>query len=343
MSVSLPLGPIMADVAGLSLSAEERERLLHPMLGGIILFGRNCETPEQVVALVAEIKSLRSPSLLVGIDQEGGRVQRLRAGVTRLPAMARLGEVFDRDAAQGLELAQQTGQLLGMEMRSLGIDLSFAPVLDLGLGVSSVIGDRAFHHDPLAIGQLATAFWQGMAAAGLRGVGKHFPGHGSTAPDSHVAIPVDDRPLESITAQDLPPFQALIGAGIPGIMPAHVIYPQIDKQPAGFSRFWLQDMLRGKLGFQGCIFSDDLSMAGAGVVGGPAERVRAALEAGADVALVCNDPSAALEALEAAENMRLAVNAGRLEGMRGRGESEWPSLLAVRDYQALRARIEALA
>ncbi|MEW6612055.1 beta-N-acetylhexosaminidase [Thermithiobacillus tepidarius DSM 3134] len=339
MPLSLPLGPVMADVAGLRLTPEERERLLHPMLGGIILFARNCESPAQVAELVAEIKALRSPALLVGIDQEGGRVQRLREGVTRLPPMARLGQRYDADADAGLRLAENAGRLLGVEMRALGIDISFAPVLDLGLEVSAVIGDRAFHREPEGVARLAAAFWRGMEAAGLRGVGKHFPGHGSTALDSHLAIPVDERPLAAIEALDLVPFRRLVDAGIPGMMPAHVIYPQLDPLPAGFSRFWLQDVLRGRLGFAGCIFSDDLSMAGAGAVGGVAERVGAALRAGCDMLLVCNDPAAALQAMQAAEALGARADAGRLERMRGQGGTPWPALAVAPDYLALREEI----
>lgn len=344
MAMQTSLGPVMGDVAGPSLSAEERERLCHPMFGGVILFARNCQDPSQVAALVAEIRALRNPALLVGIDQEGGRVQRLREGVTRLPPMAALGRSWERDGADAaLAQAHRVGRLLALEMRALGLDLSFAPVMDLGLGVSAVIGDRAFHADPAVVGRLGIAFWDGMHSAGLMGVAKHFPGHGSTALDSHVDIPRDERPLSEIESRDLKPFEALVKAGIPGVMPAHVIYPAGDDRPAGFSPFWLEQFLRQRLRFRGCIFSDDLSMAGAGVVGEIESRAASATMAGCDVLLVCNDPAAADSACETALRMNVQPDQGRLEGMRGAGApSSWPALQSQREYAVLRSAAEAL-
>lgn len=335
------LGPIMADVAGLTLSDEERDRLRHPMLGGIILFARNCESPEQVADLVAEIKAVRQPSLLVGIDQEGGRVQRLRKGVTNLPPMAAIGRWVDMQGIEsGRTLAHDLGRLLGLEMRALGLDLSFAPVLDLGKGISQVIGDRAFHAKPETVAALARCFWEGMRVVGLQGVGKHFPGHGSVAADSHTDIPVDTRTFEIVASQDLTPFQALVAAGIPGIMPAHVVFPAIDAQAAGFSSFWLQQVLRKRLGFQGCIFSDDLSMAGAAVAGSIEARTASALAAGCDMLLVCNDPVAAEQACDAVTPQ--PNQAHRLERMRGQGCSGWRQLESQAEYGRLRAKAEDL-
>lgn len=337
MAAQLALGPIMGDVAGYVLTDEERERLLHPMFGGIILFARNCRDPRQVRELVADIKALRTSALLVAIDQEGGRVQRLREGVTRLPPMAALGRAWDEQGeTHAVGGARRLGRLLGLEMRGLGLDISFAPVMDLGRGVSAIIGDRAFHHDPRVVSMLGVSFWEGMRSAGLMGVAKHFPGHGSTELDSHVAMPVDGRTLQNIEALDLPPFQALVEAGIPGVMPAHVIFSAADDRPAGFSPFWLEQVLRQRLHFQGCIFSDDLSMAGAGIVGDIESRVANANMAGCDMLLVCNDSQSADRACEMAQHIRIQADGKRLEGMRGQGSVDWETLCASEEYATLR-------
>jgi beta-N-acetylhexosaminidase len=288
----LPLGPLMIDIAGLELTDLDRERLLHPLVGGLILFARNYQSPEQLERLTAEIRTLRSPSLPIAIDHEGGRVQRCRDGFTRLPAMRRLGELWERQPQEGLAAARQVGYVLAAELRAHGVDMSFTPVLDLDWGRSAVIGDRAFHGDPVAVVQLAGALIEGLSSAGMAACGKHFPGHGWAAADSHVALPVDERNLAEL-APDLEPYRQL---KLDAVMPAHVIYPQIDSRPAGFSPVWLKK-LREEFAFDGVIFSDDLSMEGASVAGDIVDRANAAWEAGCDMLLVCNAPAAVGELL----------------------------------------------
>ncbi|CAK0781729.1 beta-N-acetylhexosaminidase [Gammaproteobacteria bacterium] len=314
----MSLGPVMVDIEGTTLMAEDRELLRHPQVGGIILFSRNYTSPEQLQALLAEVHALRNPRLLVAVDHEGGRVQRFREGFTRLPAVARLGEIYDLDPRRALRLADLAGWLMAAELRAVGVDFSFAPVLDLGKGVSTVIGDRAFHATPQGVARLAQAYVTGMQRAGMAATGKHFPGHGAVAADSHLALPVDERSFDEIVAEDLYPFRTLIAHGLAGIMPAHVVYPQIDPAPAGFSRFWLQEVLRTRMGFQGVIFSDDLSMVGAEGVGGYGARAHAALEAGCDMVLVCNRRVGAVEVLHALEGYDRPLTHLRLVRMHGR-------------------------
>lgn len=285
-------GPVMLDVSGLVLTAEDRLRLRHPQTGGVILFARNFASREQVCELVHSIRGERA-GLLVAVDQEGGRVQRFREGFVDLPPMRRLGTLWDSDRAAALAAAGAVGRVIAAELASCGVDLSFTPVLDVDHGPSTVIGDRAFHSDPVAIAELAGALVRGLVEGGMQGVGKHYPGHGHVAADSHTDVPVDDRPLHAIEACDLIPFARLVAKGLGGIMPAHVIYPQVDARTAGFSPVWLRDILRGKLGFDGMIFSDDLGMAGAADAGGVVDRAHAALAAGCDMVLLCNDPAGA--------------------------------------------------
>lgn len=294
----MPLGPVVLDAAGLVLSEADRARLRHPLVGGVILFARNYAEPAQVAALTAEIRALRTPALLISVDHEGGRVQRFRqGGYTPLPPMASLGRLWDGDPQQALAAAHAAGVLIAAEVAASGVDLSFTPVLDLAYGNSMVIGDRALHGDPEVVAELAGALMRGLREKGMAAVGKHFPGHGHVAADSHVEIPVDERPFAAIEAADLVPYRRLIPLGLPAVMPAHVIYPAVDGRPAGFSPVWLQQVLRGTLQFRGVIFSDDLSMEAASVAGGIVGRASAALQAGCDLVLACNRPDAADELL----------------------------------------------
>lgn len=280
------LGPVMLDVVGTSLSDADRRRLEHPLSGGVIIFTRNFTNTTQLTELTSEIKSLR-PGILVAIDHEGGRVQRCRQGFTRLPAMRRLGALYDHEPSAAQDAAEAIGFVLAAELRRVGVDLSFTPVLDLDRGCSSVIGDRAFHAQPEIVVALAAALQRGLRAAGMAAVGKHFPGHGAVAADSHHDVPVDPRRRDEIEV-DMAPYRAL---KLDGAMPAHVIYPAVDARPAGFSPVWHR-ILRTELGFAGAVFSDDLSMAGAGVAGDIVGRAEAAWSAGCDMLLVCNDPEA---------------------------------------------------
>jgi len=329
----LPLGPVVVDPAGTALNDDDRRRMLHPATGGVILFARNFENAAQLQALTEEIHSLREPPLLIGVDHEGGRVQRFRDSFTVLPPMRALGGLWDRDREAGRAAARAAGYVIAAELAAHGLDFSFTPVLDLDYGASAVIGDRALHFDPIAVGALAAALISGLCDGGMAAVGKHFPGHGYVAADSHVAIPVDNRALAEILRKDLAPYGAAIAAGLAGVMPAHVVYPEVDREPAGYSRVWLKDVLRGRLGFEGLIFSDDLSMAGASGAGDHAARARAALAAGCDMVLLCND-------LEGAERLLHALEAQappmpeRLERMRRRGGGrDLRKSVAFRDAQ----------
>jgi beta-N-acetylhexosaminidase len=316
------LGPVMVDVGGLELTPDDVERLQHPQVGGVILFARNFAAPLQLIQLTHSIRELRTPALIIAVDHEGGRVQRFRHGFTPIPAMRELGKLFDRDPAQGIAAARGCGFVMGSELQAHGVDFSFAPVLDVDYGESGVIGDRALHADPNVIAVLAEALQAGLNASGMMSVGKHFPGHGYVRADSHHEVPIDDRTLTEITARDLVPFQRLARSGMGGIMPAHVIYPKVDSRPAGFSAVWLQRILREKIGFEGLIFSDDLMMEGASTAGGVVARANAALNAGCDMALLCNDPRSADSLLEGLERRAVAPTlARRLDKMRGKSIS----------------------
>jgi beta-N-acetylhexosaminidase len=297
--MSMALGPVMLDIEGPALDDADRELLLHPAVGGVIFFARNYRDTEQIAALTAEIHALREPHLLVAVDQEGGRVQRFREGFTRLPPAGRFGELARKHPARARAAAEAVGWLMAAELRAVGVDFSFAPVLDLDRGVSTVIGDRAFAGGVNAVSDLAAAWVEGVRAAGMAAVGKHFPGHGGVAADSHLALPNDERRFADIEMDDLVPFERLIRHGLEAVMPAHVVYPRVDPLPAGFSPFWLREVLRRRLEFQGVIFSDDLDMAAAAAGGGYGERARAAVAAGCDMVLVCNNRPAALEVVEA--------------------------------------------
>ena len=316
---SLPRGPVMLDVAGIELTVEDRERLTHPSVGGVILFARNYASPRQLALLTGAILALRDPQLLIAVDHEGGRVQRFRDGFTELPPMRTLGQRWDHDALGAADEAERCGRVIASELAAHGVDFSFTPVLDLDHGQSSVIGDRAFHRNPGAVAELAGALCRGLRAGGMAAVGKHFPGHGFVTADSHTETQVDDRALALLENDDLLPFRALIGDRLEAVMPAHVVYPAIDPRPAGFSDVWLRTILRERMGFDGMIFSDDLSMAGAGFAGDVVARADAALTAGCDMVLVCNDVPAAdmlLSRWRPAPNRELARRAARMERRR---------------------------
>jgi beta-N-acetylhexosaminidase len=305
---------VFRDVEGLALNASDRERLLHPSIGGVVLFHENYRDRDQLRALVGEIKALRSPSLLVSVDQEGGRVQRFRDQFVRLPAMAPIGKIREQDVASGKTLAYDAGFVMASELRAMEIDISFAPVLDLNLVTNPAIGDRAFHSDPKIVTELAGCLIQGMADAGMPSVGKHFPGHGGVSADSHAALPVDARQLAQIRDIDLAPYVALIDEHrLDAVMTCHVQYEHIDPAPSTFSDFWLQQVLRKELGFNGIVFSDDLHMqAAVDIAADPATRARTALASGCDVVLICRDPAAA-DAMCEASLAANSASAARLD------------------------------
>ena len=320
MLQDLGQSPLLLDIAGTHLDANDRRRLQHPLTGGLVLFARNWIDRAQLTALTTEVKAIR-PDLLICVDHEGGRVQRFRSdGFTHLPAMAVLGDLWMADAMAATNAATAAGYVLGAELRACGVDLSFTPVLDLAHGGSTVIGNRAFHRDARVVSLLAKSLMHGLLQAGMANCGKHFPGHGFVAADSHVAVPVDQRSLKTILADDAKPDDWL-STSLASVMPAHVIYPKVDAAPAGFSARWLQQILRGELGFQGAIFSDDLSMAGAQVAGGVLAGALAALGAGCDLVLLCNqsvvEGGAAVDAL--LEGLAGAADQGR---WRPDGDSE---------------------
>ncbi|GMR20320.1 MAG: beta-N-acetylhexosaminidase [Gammaproteobacteria bacterium] len=335
----MSLGPIMLDVAGFVLTDEERQRLQHPSVGAVILFSRNYESPRQLMALIQDIHAQRTPRLLVAVDHEGGRVQRFREGFSALPAARIFGDIYDEHPRRGRDLAEAAGWLMAVELLSVGVDFSFAPVLDLDRGVSSVIGDRAFHSNPEIVAELAHSYMVGMHNAGMAATGKHFPGHGAVKEDSHHDLPVDDREYQDIAMEDIVPFERMVHYGLAAVMPAHVLYKNVDSRPAGFSRFWLQEVLRNRLQFQGVIFSDDLSMAGAHAQGTIVERADAALDAGCDMVLVCNDAEAANELVRNLEVKDNPASLMRLVRMHGRGEMTREQLLQDHHYLQTRDMI----
>ena len=315
----MTLGPVMIDLEGTELQAVEREMLAHPLVGSVILFARNYAEPAQLRKLVADIHAVRSPALIVGVDHEGGRVQRFREGFSKLPPLRRIGLEYDADPRGALQLARELGWLMAAELRAHGVDLSFAPCVDLDYGVSEVIGDRALHANAAVVGELAVAYMNGMRNAGMVATAKHFPGHGAVVADSHHALPVDRRALVDL-ADDIAPYRLLIANGLAGVMVAHVLYPEIDSVPASASPRWIRGVLREQLGFQGVVFADDLSMAGAAAVGGIVERCERALAAGCDVLPVCNHrPSAlaVLDGLKVADDPVAALRRVRLRGKAG--------------------------
>lgn len=292
------IGALIISVDGLELTSEDKEILNHPLVGGVILFARNYASKRQLTALCQDIRRSRKHPALIMVDQEGGRVQRFKGDFTTLPPMGRFGELFTANPALACREAAECGALMASELISAGVDLSLAPVLDVNRNLNTVIGDRAFHTDAETVTQLAIAFMRGMKQAGMPSVGKHFPGHGSVTVDSHIGLPVDQRTLADIAASDLEPFVGLIKAGIPAIMAAHILFPAVDDKPVGFSARWLKDILRGQLGFEGVIISDDLNMEGANISTNYADRVAAAKEAGCDVLLLCNQRPGVIQALD---------------------------------------------
>nr|WP_298725610.1 beta-N-acetylhexosaminidase [uncultured Steroidobacter sp.] len=335
----MTLGPLMIDVQGTTLTEEDRELLAHPLVGAVILFTRNFESVEQLQQLVADIRAARSPPLLVTVDHEGGRVQRFRKGFTVLPSMRMIGRQYDLDPQAGRLLARQCGWLMAAELRAVGIDMSFAPCVDLDYGASSVIGDRAFHRDPRVVSELAIAFMGGMREAGMAACAKHYPGHGFVVPDSHVAMPVDRRPLVDME-EDLTPYRRLIDNGLPSVMAAHVVFTEVDDKPAGFSRRWLQSELRGRLGFDGAIFTDDLSMAGAKVIGDMPARAKAALAAGCDVLSLCNDRQGVLQVIDSLRGSEDPLSQVRMARLHGKPGLSREALYASRDWQTCEGAVK---
>ena len=342
MTDSRNLGPVMLDVAGTTLTDDDIRRIRHPLTGGVILFARNYTDRAQLVALTSAIHAAR-PGVLIAVDHEGGRVQRFRTdGFTRIPAMKRLGDLWERDVLLATKAATAVGFVLAAELRACGVDLSFTPVLDLDYGESAVIGDRAFHRDARVVSLLATSLNYGLSLAGMANCGKHFPGHGFVQADSHVAIPVDERGLDAILYDDAAPY-GWLGIGLSAVMPAHVIYPKVDRHPAGFSKKWLT-ILRDELGFEGVIFSDDLSMEGASVAGSVVAGAKAALTAGCDMVLVCNSPDKAdqlLTGLKAPTGKAAANSAARIAAMVPTAKAlDWDVLQREPRYRSAKALIE---
>ncbi|WP_176053930.1 beta-N-acetylhexosaminidase [Paraburkholderia caribensis] len=342
--MKLTPGPVMLDVVGKTLNADDERRLAHPMTGGVILFARHFESRAQLVALTDAIRNIRD-DLLIAVDHEGGRVQRFRTdGFTVLPAMGKLGALWDDDVLRATKVTTAVGYVLASELRACGIDMSFTPVLDLNYGHSQVIGDRAFHRDPRVVTMLAKSLNHGLALAGMANCGKHFPGHGFASADSHVTVPVDERTLDEILGEDVTPYDWL-GLSLASVLPGHVIYPKVDSKPAGFSRVWIQDILRTRLGFEGAIFSDDLSMEAARQGGTLTQAATAALEAGVDMVLICNQPDEAGKVLDALSFMPSEESRQRLERMRPRGDAlSWTELLDEPQYRQAQALLrEAFA
>ncbi len=343
--LSLARGPVMADVAGYALTEAERLRLQHPAIGGVILFRRNFQSVAQLKQLVEQIKALRTPALVVAVDHEGGRVQRFIDGFTRLPAMRVLGELWDTQGkAAACAEAEQVGWVLATELRACGIDLSFTPVLDLDWGQCAVIGNRSFHQDSHAVTDLALALQRGLNRGGMKACGKHFPGHGFVEGDSHHTLPQDNRSLDELWEDDLLPFEHLSEAGMAAVMPAHVVYPQVCSQPAGFSETWLKQVLREELGFNGVIFSDDLTMEGACGAGGIRQRAELSFAAGCDIVLVCNRPDWVDELLQDFRQPENPELAARWQFMAGSGDAaEFEAVMRTAEFQAAQQQVAALA
>ena len=335
----MALGPVMLDVEGLALTPADRDLLREPAVGGVILFTRNYESPGQLADLVAAIRAVRSPPLLIAVDHEGGRVQRFREGFTAIPPMRRIGRQFDTDPDLALSLAKTTGWVVASELRAMDIDLAFTPCVDLDWGVSEVIGDRAFHRKPDVVSDLASAYARGMREGGMASVAKHFPGHGAVVADSHEQLPVDRRSFGDLL-DDMRPYERLIGnRQLAGVMLAHIVYAEMDEKPASLSRYWIADQLRTQLGYDGAVFCDDLSMKATRTYGAMPERAALALDAGCDMVLVCNDRAAASATVRALREYSNPLSLVRLARLHGTGEVMRESLLASDEWQSA---IEAL-
>lgn len=324
----MSIGPLMVDLEGLTLTQEDEILLSNKLVGGVILFARNFKSPPQLIDLISAIRHIRNTDFLIAVDQEGGRVQRFKDGFTSLPPAAWYGRSFEHNPEQALRLCEEGGWLMATELRSVDVDFSFAPVLDLGYGPGQVIGNRAFAGEALVVAKLTAAWMRGVKSAGMANVGKHFPGHGAVQADSHLELPIDERPFEMLLEADLIPFEYAIKAGLDAIMPAHVLYTQIDTNPAGFSKLWLETILRSKLGFQGVIFSDDLSMGAAQVAGGYSARAQAALAAGCDMILACNNRPGVLEIVEALADYTNPTSQQRLLRMQASSGPKWAEVHA---------------
>ncbi len=331
----------MVGIKGFVLDEVERELLLHPSVGGVILFTRNFQSLHQLQELVTTIHALRQPHLLVAVDHEGGRVQRFRESFTLLPAICELGKRYDIDRDQALYQAEQWGWLMAAELRAVGIDMSFAPVLDIDREVSQVIGDRAFHKDSEVISRLSFRYMRGMQAAGMAATAKHFPGHGGVSPDTHVECAIDERDFEIISSVDMHPFAHLIDSGLPAIMMSHVIYSKIDRFPASLSAVWIQHVLRKHLGFQGVVFSDDLCMKGCGIAGNMIERTRKALDAGSDMVLICNDFAAIASVVSRLDFTPDPLATSRLARIHGHKAMNLKALHASKQWQQARESLNS--
>jgi beta-N-acetylhexosaminidase len=338
----MTLGPLMIDLVGPSVLPEERAMLAHPLVGGVILFARNYESPEQLLELTGQIHAARHPPLLIAVDHEGGRVQRFRSGFSRLPPARRIGQLFDTDHPEGLAAARQMGWLMAAELRAHGVDLSFAPTVDLDYGLNEAIGDRALHPTADATAQLAVAYMLGMRDAGMAATAKHFPGHGRVRADSHVALPVDRRELVDLS-EDLTPYRRLIANGLPGVMVAHILLPAEDAAPASLSARWIRGVLRTDLNFQGAIFTDDLSMGAVAAGSDIVERCQRALGAGCDMLLVCNDPASRSQALTGLKISPDPASQLRLIRMRGGERLSPEQLRAAEPWSAAQQLLTRLA
>jgi beta-N-acetylhexosaminidase len=332
----MSLGPLLVDVAGTALTAEDRELLKHPLMGGVILFTRNYADVEQLQALVRDIHALREPRLLVTVDHEGGRVQRFRDGFTLIPPARLFGQIHDRDPREAVSITELAAWLLAAELRACGVDLSFAPVVDLDFGASSVIGDRALHADPAVVSELARSWVLGMRRAGMGACAKHFPGHGYVQGDSHLMLPVDPRPLETLRHKDMVPYERLFRLDLPSIMMAHVVYEQVDELPASLSKRWIGDELRRRMGFEGVVFCDDLSMRGAEKAGDYLDRAVAALDAGCDMLPVCNNRAGVDVIVKGLKRESDPVSGWRLTRLHGGETPSWDELRASAEWKQAR-------